>query len=180
MTAQNSHCWELSWKKSSDDYTHQWIARLVGPVSLYCDGVWCHALCLRHYIIQYGSTLVKVPLLQTGTVVIWPQLFKCDVLPQQTNTCSVWPVAINGDWVMFGYALAKVEPYPTTRKKLLTKLQIQWAQMSQQAIHNLFRSMRRKLRECTTKRDGHPHYWSHFCNFFHASLPDWTDLWIWY
>ena len=30
---------------------HQWIAvRQVGPVSLYCDGVGSHVLCLRHGI----------------------------------------------------------------------------------------------------------------------------------
>ena len=28
-------------------YQHQWIAqRQVGPVSVYCDGVGCHVLCL--------------------------------------------------------------------------------------------------------------------------------------
>ena len=33
------------------DDPHQWIAqRQVGPVSVYCDGVGCHVLCLRHGI----------------------------------------------------------------------------------------------------------------------------------
>ena len=33
------------------DVPHQWIAqRQVGPVSVYCDGVGCHVLCLRHGI----------------------------------------------------------------------------------------------------------------------------------
>ena len=33
------------------DVPHQWIAQQqVGPVSVYCDGVGCHALCLRHGI----------------------------------------------------------------------------------------------------------------------------------
>ena len=32
------------------DVLHQWIARHVGPVSVYCDGVECHALCLQHGI----------------------------------------------------------------------------------------------------------------------------------
>ena len=31
------------------DVQHQWIAQLqVGPVSVLCDGVGCHVLCLRH------------------------------------------------------------------------------------------------------------------------------------
>ena len=83
---------------------------------------------------------------------------------------------------MLEKALAKVEPNATTKEKLLAKLQIQWAQISQQVSINFFRSMMRslRLRECTTRRDGHPHYWSHFCHFFHAPLPDWTDLLIWY
>ena len=33
------------------DVPHQWIAqRQVGPVSVYCDGVGCRVLCLRHGI----------------------------------------------------------------------------------------------------------------------------------
>ena len=33
------------------DVPHQWIAqRQVGPVSVYCDCVGCHVLCLRHGI----------------------------------------------------------------------------------------------------------------------------------
>ena len=33
------------------DVPHQWIAqRKVGPVSVYCDGVGCHVLCLWHGI----------------------------------------------------------------------------------------------------------------------------------
>ena len=31
------------------DIPHQWIA-LCSPVSVYCDGVGCHVLCLRHGI----------------------------------------------------------------------------------------------------------------------------------
>ena len=53
------------------DVPHQWIAqRQVGPLSVYCDGFGCHVLCLRHVIPVRGTTLVKVPLLQVGTVVI--------------------------------------------------------------------------------------------------------------
>ena len=67
---------------------------------------------------------------------------------------------------------------PNYKKKTANmNLQIQWEKFSQQVIQKRFRSMRRRLRECTTKRNGHPHYLSHFC---HAPLPDWTDLWIWY
>ena len=33
------------------DVPHQWIAqRQVGPVSVYCDGVGCRVMCLRHGI----------------------------------------------------------------------------------------------------------------------------------
>ena len=33
------------------DVQHQWITqRQVCPVSVYCDGVGCHVLCLRHGI----------------------------------------------------------------------------------------------------------------------------------
>ena len=70
------------------DVPHQWIAqRQVGPASVYCDGVGCHVLCLRHDISVCGSTLVKVPLLQAGTVAIWPQMFQSVVI--QTNKQSI-------------------------------------------------------------------------------------------
>ena len=36
------------------DVPHQWISqRQVGPVSVYCDGVGCHVLCLRHGILMW-------------------------------------------------------------------------------------------------------------------------------
>ena len=45
------------------DVQYQWIAqRQVGSVSLYCDSVGCHVLCLRQAFLC-GSTLVRVPLL---------------------------------------------------------------------------------------------------------------------
>ena len=65
------------------DVPHQWIAqRQVGPMSVYCDEVGCHVLCLCTVtgwgVMSYvcgmaflcGHTLVKVQLLQAGTVVI--------------------------------------------------------------------------------------------------------------
>ena len=54
--------WEISWTGLPKDINmgscvlkcdvpHQWIAQWqVGPVSVYCDGVGCHVLCLRHGI----------------------------------------------------------------------------------------------------------------------------------
>ena len=32
------------------DVPQQWIERQVGPVSVYCDRVGCHVLCLQHGI----------------------------------------------------------------------------------------------------------------------------------
>ena len=45
-------------------------------------------------------------------------------------------VAVEDDWGMLRRALAKEEPQPIIREKLLTKLQIQWAHISQQEIQN--------------------------------------------
>ena len=70
---------------------HQWIApRQVGRVSVYCDWEGCHALSLPHGISVWqhigqdvcsmtflcSSTLVKVLLLQVGTVEILPNVYK--------------------------------------------------------------------------------------------------------
>ena len=41
--------------------------------------------CVCGIAFLCGSTLVKVPLLQAGTVAIWPQMFQSDVKPKQTN-----------------------------------------------------------------------------------------------
>ena len=62
------------------DVPHQWIAqRQVDPVSVYCDrvGVTCPVSAAWHSCVA--------PLLQAGTITIWPQMFKSDVKPKQTN-----------------------------------------------------------------------------------------------
>ena len=53
------------------DVPHQWIAqRQVGPVSVYCDGLGVIYACVCGMAFLCGCTLVKVPLLQAGTVAI--------------------------------------------------------------------------------------------------------------
>ena len=48
------------------DVPHQWIAqRQVGPVSVYCDGVGCRVLCLRHGISVWDN--------DRGTLHSWNQ-----------------------------------------------------------------------------------------------------------
>ena len=77
------------------DVPHQWIAqRQVSPVSVYCDGVGV-VPCVCGMAFLCGSTLVKVPLLQAGTVVIWPQMFQSDVKPKQTNKQTNWNYSKN-------------------------------------------------------------------------------------
>ena len=66
------------------DVTHQWIAQpQVDPVSLYCDGVGCHVMCLWHGISVWQH--IGHSTNATGTVAIWPQMFKSDIKPKQTN-----------------------------------------------------------------------------------------------
>ena len=50
---------------------------------LYTLAGWGVMSCVCGMAFLCGSTLVKVPLLQSGTVVIWPQMFKINVKPQQ-------------------------------------------------------------------------------------------------
>ena len=174
MTAQNPLCGELSWKKkwwlhASMDNTTIGRPRICtlwrGVVSCVCGMTF---LC--------GSTLVKVPLLQAGTVAIWHKLFKNYVLPQQTNTWSGWLVAIKDDWGMLGRALAKVEPHPATREKLLTK-----SVSTNQSAGN---PKTFPIDEKVTRMHNQPRWAStllvSFLSFFHAPLPDWTYLSIWY
>ena len=50
------------------DIPHQWIEqRPVGLVSVYCDGVGCHVLCLRHDI-PVRQHIGQIPLLHAGNV----------------------------------------------------------------------------------------------------------------
>ena len=87
------------------DVPHQWIAqRQVGPVSVYCGLYtvtgWGVVSCVCGMTFLCGSTLVKVPLLQAGTVVIWPQMFQSDVKPTHKEAlceqCKhAWLIAYN-------------------------------------------------------------------------------------
>ena len=66
------------------DVPHQWIAQQqVGPMSVYCDGVGCHVLCLRHGIPVWQRIGQSI----TAT----PQLFKSDVKPKQTDKLANMP-----------------------------------------------------------------------------------------
>ena len=70
------------------DFPHQWIAQWqVVSLSVYCDGA--AFLC--------SSTLLKVPLLQAGTVAIWPQMFKSEVKPHPTNKQIALPEDPHGE-----------------------------------------------------------------------------------
>ena len=68
------------------DIPHQWKARQVGPLSVYCDGVGCHVQCLRHgihvwqYIGQSTTTTSRHRHDITSDV-------KTSLNPQQTNSC---------------------------------------------------------------------------------------------
>ena len=50
-----------------------------------------------------GSTLVKVSLLQAGTVVIWPQIFQSDVKPKQTNKQTIKNGKKRYEYIDVGY-----------------------------------------------------------------------------
>ena len=53
-------------------FPHQWIAqRQVSPMSVYCDRVGCHVLCLQHYI-PCGVSAIKIKLI---IIVILKKLF---------------------------------------------------------------------------------------------------------
>ena len=51
---------------------------------LWWDGVSCPVSGMA---FMCGSTLVKVPLLQAGTITIWPQMFKSNVNQNKQNYC---------------------------------------------------------------------------------------------
>ena len=135
---------------------------------LYTVTGWCAMSCVCGMAFLFGSTLVKIPLLQAGTVVIWPQLFTSDVKPQQTDTWGSWAVAIKDDLGMLGRTLAKVEPQPTTREK------------QSEGNPKTF-----PLDEENVARMHHQTRWSStllisFLSFFNTLQLVWTNLWIWW
>ena len=84
------------------DVPRQWIAqRQVGPVSIYCDGVGCHALCLRHGIPVWQDFLSKYHCYKWAVSRCdSPKMFKSDVKTKQHNTspsCEITPIAPKSD-----------------------------------------------------------------------------------
>ena len=54
-----------------------WRGGVSCPMSVYCDGVGrCVLSCVCGMAFLCDNTLVKVLMLQAGTVMIWPQMFK--------------------------------------------------------------------------------------------------------
>ena len=76
------------------DVPHKWIAQQQVALCLYTVTEWGVMSCVCGMTFLCGSTLVKVPLLQAGTVAIWPQMFKSDVEPKQTKQTNylMWPI----------------------------------------------------------------------------------------
>ena len=68
------------------DVPHQGIAQRQVGLFLYTVTGWDAMSCVCCMVFLCGSTLVKVPLLQSGTVVVWPKImFKSDVKPERAN-----------------------------------------------------------------------------------------------
>ena len=68
----------LVWRSKSMDST------TTAPCQYSTVTGWGVMSCVCGMAFLCGNTLVKVPLLQVGTVAIWPQMFKSDFKPQQT------------------------------------------------------------------------------------------------
>ena len=80
------------------DIPHQFIARQVGPESVYCDVVGCHVLCL--YIVTGWGVVPWICILWQGVVscpvccmtflcvsiLIWSQMFTNDIKPKTKTT----------------------------------------------------------------------------------------------
>ena len=69
MTEQNPHCRELPHKKVVMTTHINGYYDVISAPCMYTVTGW-GAMCLWYSILQFGSTFVKIPLLQAGTVVI--------------------------------------------------------------------------------------------------------------
>ena len=74
--------------------SHQWIAQWqVSPVSVYCDGVGCHVLCLRHgipvwqHIVQSTTATSRYRIRSDITSDVLS-----NIIPQQRNLVILWSV----------------------------------------------------------------------------------------
>ena len=74
---------------------HQWIARQVRSMSVHCDGVGCHVLCLRHGIpvtgwgghvlcLQHG-----IPVTGWGSCPVSAAWHSCDGVGVMSCVCSM-------------------------------------------------------------------------------------------
>ena len=73
------------------DVPHRWIAqRQVGSISVYCDGVGCHVLCLRHGIPVWQHI---------GQSTTATQMFKSMLDPnkQKTNKIYTYVCVLKGE-----------------------------------------------------------------------------------
>ena len=65
-----------------------------GRLCLYTVMEWDVKSCVCGMAFLCGNTLGKVALLQAGMVVIWLQMFKSNVKPQQTNNKQTYIIVI--------------------------------------------------------------------------------------
>ena len=61
-------------------------------------------------------------------------------------------------WDQLGRRIRNMNPRPLTRPQLIAALHAEWANIPQDSIRRLIRSMRRRCRACVAKHGGHTPY----------------------
>ena len=102
---------------------HQWITqRQVGPVSVYCDGVVCHVLCLRHGIPVWQHIGQST----TATSRHLRNMFQSDV-KLKTKQKNDTTASIRSPFAMFRSFIVNCKLFATVSNKVyLDQISRQW------------------------------------------------------
>ena len=86
-----------------------------------------------------------------------------NVLPWPAYSPDMSP--IEHLWDQLGRRIRNLNPRPLTRPQLIAALHAEWANIPQDNIRRLIRSMRRRCRACVAQHGGHTPYWlfADFC-----------------
>ena len=80
-----------------------------------------------------------------------------NVLPWPAYSPDMSP--IEHLWDQLGRRIRNLNPRPLTRPQLIAALHAEWANIPQDSIRRLIRSMRRRCRACVAQHGGHTAYW---------------------
>ena len=113
------------------DVPHQWIAqRQVGPMSVYCDRVWCHILCLQHDISQCCQNILHSKYYtlfwQSSRIILYLYFFQSNTLKILYYRIKLSKMIKSSWFILFSlniwYTSAFCRPMSISQKKICSRI----------------------------------------------------------